>query len=340
MPHRRPPARHPLTKGYSEHYLGGTHETASRPARMTLAPLPPDEFEALEGLARTLTSSGWYRVARRFQPRRCYDKANGRAIRTALYVDVETTGLGDDDRIIEFAALPFTYAVQTGEICDVGEGYCGFEDPGRPIPEAVTALTGITDDMVRGRQLDDAAVTALLGSASLVIAHNASFDRPHVERRFPRFADRPWACSYQDVPWSAHGCRSAKLEYLLLTTFGEFFAGHRALEDCQVGVHVLASRLPTGALPMAMLLEGARASTVRVWATGAPIGVKDVLKSRGYSWHPGDQARAKAWYRDVPEPDVESECAWLAEVAYTGRSPGHELTTMTALTRYSRRPVA
>jgi DNA polymerase III subunit epsilon len=120
---------------------------------MTLAPLPPNEFEALEGLARTLTSWGWYRVARRFQPRRCYGPADGRAIRTALYVDVETTGLTDDDRIIELAALPFTYAVQTGEVCDVGEGYCAFEDPGRPIPEAVTSLTGITDDLVRGRQI-------------------------------------------------------------------------------------------------------------------------------------------------------------------------------------------
>lgn len=307
---------------------------------MTLAPLPPDEFEAFEGFARTLTSSGWYRVARRFQPRRCYGAANGGTIRTALYVDVETTGLTEDDRIIEFAAVPFTYAAQTGEVCDVGDGYCGFEDPGRPVPDAVTALTGITDDMVRGHQLDDAAVTALLGSASLVIAHNASFDRPHVERRLPAFAEKPWACSYQDVPWADHGCRTAKLEYLLLTTFGEFFAGHRALEDCQVGVHVLASRLSTGALPMAMLLDAARMPTVRVWATGAPIDVKDHLKARGYSWHPGDRTRTKAWYRDVPEPAVDGECAWLADVAYAGRRHGHELTKLTALTRYSRRPVS
>jgi DNA polymerase III subunit epsilon len=112
------------------------------------------------------------------------------------------------------------------------------------------------------------------------------------------------------------------------------------LEDCQVGVHVLASRLSTGALPMAMLLKAARTTTVRVWATGAPIEVKDVLKARGYSFYPGDRARKKVWYRDVPEREVEPECEWLAEAAYAGRAPGHDLTTMTARTRYSRRPSA
>jgi hypothetical protein len=59
-----------------------------------------------------------------------------------------------------------------------------------------------------------------------------------------------------------------------------------------------------------------------------------------YSWYPGDHARAKAWYRDVPERQVAPECAWLTEVAYAGRAPSHELTTMTALTRYPRRPIS
>lgn len=305
---------------------------------MTLTPLPPDEFEALEGLARTLTTSGWYRVVRRFQPRGCYEQAAGRATRTALYLDVETTGLGAQDRIIEFAAVPFTYVVTTGEVCDVGEGYCGFEDPDCPIPEEITALTGITDDMVRGQRLDDAAVTALLASASLVIAHNAGFDRPHVERRYPGFAEKPWACSYRDIPWAAHGCKIAKLEDLLLTAFGEFYAGHRALEDCHVGVHVLASRLTTGALPMALLLESARTPTVRLWATGASIEFKDMLKARDYSWHAGDSRHVKAWYRDLPEPAVKAECAWLTQQVYAGRRATYDLSPMTALTRYSARP--
>jgi DNA polymerase-3 subunit epsilon len=50
--------------------------------------------------------------------------------------------------------------------------------PGRPIPPEVTALTGITDAAVRGRRIDDARVAALAASASLVVAHNAAFDRP------------------------------------------------------------------------------------------------------------------------------------------------------------------
>src|SRR5690606_22350588 len=152
------------------------------------------------------------------------------------------------------------------------------EDPGYPIPEAVSELTGITDEMVRGKRIDDASVEAMLGDVSLVVAHNASFDRPFVERRLPGFAAKPWACSCREVPWREHGCSGSKLEYILLTMAGEFYDAHRAADDCLVGIHVLASRGPTGELPFAQLLESARRTTFRVWAVGSPFSSKDRLK--------------------------------------------------------------
>lgn len=306
---------------------------------MTAPRTRPDDFEALEGMARTLTASGWYRVVRRFEPRQCYGTTSGET-RTALFVDVETTGLtAATDRIIEFAAVPFTYAVETGEVCDVEKGYCGLEDPGMAIPPAVTELTGITDEMVAGTTLDEDAVEHLLSSAALVIAHKASFDRPFLERRLPRFAEKYWACSCTEIPWSAHGCRQATLEYLLFHHCGEFFAAHRALEDCRVGVHVLATRLASGALPMALLLSSARARTARIWATGAHFDVKDKLKARRYRFHPGGSGRTKVWYRDVPEADVIAECAWLEAVIYPGTTPTYDIEWMTAKSRYSDRGV-
>ena len=39
----------------------------------------------------------------------------------------------------------------------------------------------------------------------LVIAHNAAFDRPFLERRLPIFAEKHWACSRFDVDWKASG---------------------------------------------------------------------------------------------------------------------------------------
>lgn len=296
------------------------------------------EFEALEGIARTLTASGWYRVARRFQPRLRYAEYDGSATKTALYVDVETTGLDcASDAIIEFAAVPFRYGVEDGEIYDVGEGVSFLEDPGCPIPDAITELTGITDEMVRGQRIDDACVVALLADASLIVAHNASFDRPFIERRLPSFSAKPWACSCKEVPWREHGCSGTKLEYILLTMAGEFFDAHRAIDDCRVGIHVLASRGPTGALPFAQLLESARRPTCRIWAVGSPFECRERLKSSGYRWNYGNDSRPKAWYTDVSESDLEREVAWLEESVYGACSDSYIVERLTAFERYSVR---
>ena len=296
------------------------------------------EFEALEGIARTLTASGWYRVVRRFQPRLQYAEADTAEKRTALFVDVETTGLDPmTDAIIEFGAVPFRYGVEDGEIYDVGDGLSFLEDPGCPIPEAISELTGITEEMVRGKRIDDARVEALLAEASLIVAHNASFDRRFLERRLPAFSAKPWACSRDEVPWQEHGCSGKKLEYILLRIAGEFYDGHRAVDDCRVGIHVLASRGPAGELPFAQLLASARRSTCRVWAVASPFECKDRLKARRYRWNDGSDGRPKAWFTDVPESDLERELAWLEEMVYAGCSESSIVNRLTAFERYSVR---
>ena len=295
------------------------------------------DLEAWEGMARALTATGHYRVLRRFRPRARYPAPDGAATRTALFVDVETTGLDPAaDALIEFAAVPFTYNPATGRVHDVGEAYVALEDPGRPVPPAVEALTGITDAMVAGRRADGARVAALVADSALVLAHNAAFDRRFCERRFPAFADVPWACTHAEVPWAAYGCRGTKLDYLLVERCGEFFAGHRAADDCHAAIHVLATPFPCGTTPLKLLLDAARTPTVRVWAPDTPFAIKDALHARRYRWHPGDRRRAKAWYRDGPPGEADAECAWLAAHAYGGRR-GWALERLTARERYSVR---
>ena len=63
------------------------------------------------------------------------------------------------------------------------------------MPVEVTALTGITNEMLTGQRIDDPAVLDLLSSSHLVISHNAAFDRPKLETRLPAFAGKPWACT-------------------------------------------------------------------------------------------------------------------------------------------------
>ncbi len=287
-----------------------------------------------------LEASDRYQLVERFEPQAAYHSPDGRALLTALFLDVETTGLiAGRDRIIQLAIVPFTFEKDTGQIFAVEPCASWYEDPGFPIPPDVTALTGITDADVAGKRIDDSAVSALLARSVLVIAHNAAFDRAFCESRLPAFEKAWWACSQRDVPWVEEGLQSARLEWLAYKHCGLFYEAHRADIDCGIAVHLLTTALPSGRLAMQALLGNARRRDARVWAINSPFDTKDVLKARGYRWSAGEDGSTKAWYRDVEQSAADAECAWLAEQVYAGYSGRPTVVPFDARLRYSPRLV-
>ncbi|HEU4648253.1 MAG TPA: 3'-5' exonuclease [Gemmatimonadales bacterium] len=296
------------------------------------------EQEELERYVTRLRDSNRYRVLQRFDPPTRYTPDDGSPTATALAVDVETTGLDPaEDAIIQFCAIPFEYCRVTGRIFGVGRAATYLEDPGRQIPEEIVALTGLTDAMVAGQRIDDDALSQLLATASLVIAHNAAFDRRFVERRLPRFRDKPWACSQREVPWQRHGLSSSKLEFLMFRHCGLFYSAHSAEVDGYALIHLLATPLPSGESAMRLLLASARQRTVRIWALSAPFEQKDRLKARRYRWSGGEEGRPRAWYLDVPEAAAEAECTWLEQQVYGGAPRRWRREVYDACSRYSDR---
>ena len=286
-----------------------------------------------EALAADLEATGRYRVLRRFEERLDEPPAPqaGVGINKGVYLDVETTGLTGADSIIELALLVFHYD-DHGNVLHVSEAFDELEAPGRRIPAEVVSLTGITDEMVSGRRIEDAEVARLVADADLVVAHNAGFDRQFVEARLPFFSELSWACSMSDVDWAAGGLRSRKLENLALAK-GYFYRAHRAIYDCHVALGLL--RLPigeSGPPALADLLRRSSADTVRLWAEASPFEKKDDLKARYYRW----SSQAKCWWKDIPADEHEGELRWLAANVYSGRRPLPYLT-ITSRTRYSRR---
>lgn len=290
-----------------------------------------------EKLVDELVATGDYKIIKRFEPVEFYNNQSNGDLKIGIYLDTETTGMdADEDEIIELALVPFEFDKE-GNIYRLLPAYNAFRDPGLPIPEIITQITGITDEMVKGQSIDLAEVSKLLSEAVIVIAHNARFDRPFVENLLEDFNDIAWACSIADIEWNKEGFEGVKLEFLAYK-FGFFYEGHRATIDCQAGIEILSRKFPkSGEQILGQLLKRARRTDIRLWAEGAPFDRKDVLKKRGYRWSPGENGKRKSWYKDLTEEELEDEMKYLNDSIYPRAVGVLPTDKFNAKVRYSKR---
>ncbi|MDK2747091.1 MAG: 3'-5' exonuclease [Brevundimonas sp.] len=294
----------------------------------------PDHGLAPEEMVAILEATGDFRVLRRLQPLQGLAEAPPGAKR-GVVLDVETTGLDPEvDEIIELAMLPFFYS-DDDEIVAIGIPFNELREPTRPIPAEVTKLTGIDHDMVAGKSIDPDAV-GQFARGSLVVAHNAAFDRRFVEKFCPSFGRSPWACSMSEVPWKDDGFESNKLAFLASTS-GFYYDRHRAIHDCHATVEILTRPLAsTGSSAFKTLLASARTNKIRCWAENSPFDKKDILKTRGYRWSGDQSGQPRGWWIDVGEADLPAEVSFLHSDIYQRDVP-IRTSAITAFNRYSDR---
>jgi DNA polymerase III subunit epsilon len=286
-----------------------------------------------EDLIRELEKSGDYRVFRKLKKSSAIHLDDHAPKKIGIVLDVETTGLEyEKEKIIELGMIVFEFS-SDGRIFKILEEFDQFEDPGKPIPPEITTLTGITDKDVKGKKISDAKVNELVEQAVLIIAHNAAFDRPFVERRFPIFSTKYWGCSQTQIPWKTEGIGSSKLEFIA-TCYRFFYDAHRAIDDCWAVLKVLTSDLPaSGSLVLNTLLSKARESSYLIDAIGAGFDKKDFLKDHHYKWNPDK----KVWSKEVMEKNLEIEETFLRTSIYPTQNPSYATRKITGLTRFSKR---
>ena len=160
---------------------------------------------------------------------------------TFVVVDLETDGGSPGEAgITEIGAVK----VRGGEV--VGE-FQTLVDIGRPVPPFIRALTGITDDMLRGAPALSAALPAFLEFArgAVLVAHNAPYDVGFLRG----------ACARLDMPWpdppvldtarlARHVLTRDEVPNCKLATLARHFRAtttptHRALADARATVDVL-----------------------------------------------------------------------------------------------------
>ena len=269
-----------------------------------------------------LHNTGDYTVLRRLDLDRDtrFTRRQVEGAKTGLCLDTETTGLNHAaDKIIELGIVAFEYDPVTAKILRITDRYNGFEDPGCPLPQEITEITGITDEMLAGRAFDEDRIRSLADTAQLVIAHNAAFDRKFVENRFPNFREMPWACSVSQIDWSRERLGPRTLEYLLYKCGGYSIKAHRALDDAEGVLGLLLGEFPgTGKPIFKELLDNSGAITSKIYAVGAPFATKEILKQRGYRWNDGEEGGCKAWWVSVAQHQEQDEMRYLAQEIYPG----------------------
>ncbi|NJB89487.1 DNA polymerase-3 subunit epsilon [Sphingopyxis italica] len=286
-----------------------------------------------EHLAQRLSRIPGFRVLRELQLTGLVDQLAHRSddLRTVAIVDTETTGLDPNcDKVVEIAIQRLSVDL-FGRIVEVERPRSWREDPARPMPPRLTLLTGLTDEDLAGCAFDDDAITILLGEVDIIVAHNAAFDRPFIDLRFPILRNKAWGCSLSQLDWLILGFDGRALGHLLLQA-GWYFQGHRAEQDVQALSTLLGCAARDGRTIMSHLLERCDRPNFLVAAVGAPFDAKDLLKVRGYRWN----AERRHWWREIDEDDIQGEKIWLDQVVYKSSNGQPTLTKITASERFSR----
>lgn len=293
-----------------------------------------DEDRLLEAY-RFLSQSADYRIQRRMLPvGKFHDVRPGAPSFIGAVVDCETTGLDHErHKIIELAVQRIRYD-ELGRITEVGEPRSWLEDPCEPLEPEIVKVTGLTNEQLAGHRLDEQAAIQMIGSADLVIAHNARFDRPFVDKRLPQIAGKAWACTLNEPDWVDLGFDGKNLASLV-SQCGLFFEGHRGANDVLALIHLLGHEYQPGYTILSHLLETSARPSYNVACVDSPYDSKDRLKARGYRWDP----TLKIWSREISAAKRDDEEAWLKSDVYV-HGGGASFHPMTAIERYRSNAIA
>ncbi len=256
-------------------------------------------------------------------------------LETASFVvfDLETTGLSPSrSRIVEIGA-------QRVEALEVGSIFETLVDPGVALPIAITALTGIGQEHVRGAPGQDLAVRRFLAFAgdAVLVAHNARFDLGFLDRAVERLTGRRLAGPVVDTVGLARRLLRGRTSRFGLAPLAHFFGTsvepcHRALADASATAEILIALIglaqERGARTVADLVElsaprARRLQTKRLLVADAPTtpGTYVFRDAHGQALYVGRarnlSARLRSYFSgERQRPAVEAALGALAQVEW------------------------
>jgi DNA polymerase-3 subunit alpha (Gram-positive type) len=198
----------------------------------------PDAMKAAKGKIKILYGCEGYFVNDLDDKIAVKGKTDGDFHQEYVVFDLETTGLSfTHDAITEIGAAIYKDGKMERQ-------FQTFVDPKRKLPQKITELTGITDDMLRGAPDESEAIPAFLefcGDRPLA-AHNADFDVSFVKAAAQRLG-LEFSPTYLDTLVMAQGLMPGLNKYKLNVVADALslpdFNHHRAVDDAMTVGYML-----------------------------------------------------------------------------------------------------
>lgn len=157
--------------------------------------------------------------------------------------DIETTGLSNkNDRITEIGALKLD---GSGRVID---SFSQLVNPEKPIPEFITNLTGISDEMVRDKPIIEEVIKDFYEffKGSILVAHNATFDVGFIRENLSKLSmemDNPVIDTLELARVSFPNLRNHKLNTLAKYLNVSLENHHRAVDDAKATADIFVKIL-------------------------------------------------------------------------------------------------
>lgn len=213
-------------------------------------------------------------------------EAQGDVIKCAV---VSLAAVGTNPRrakVIELYAGIFE-ADETGFTKKLQEGLF-FGDPGEPLPEVLKSR-GYKAEELEGREIDEAALQELFEGVELVVAYNAGFVRPVLERFVTGLEETVFACARNQVDWTGKGFECRALNHLA-KDLGWYIDDRRSRVEAMAVVKLLNEVDPdTGKCYFAEMRERSAEPLILVHAHAHP-DERRWLRKEFFRWSSNDNA--------------------------------------------------
>lgn len=239
------------------------------------------------------------------------------------FIDVETTGLDyKKEEIIELGLIVLAVGKTSAKIYEVLYKKSHLQEPSKELSEKIQKITNIKMSDLVGKKIDVEEINQQLLDVSVVVAHNAGFDRPFVEKIIPIAKLKIWSCTYSQIPWDNYGFPEKSLKNLCFY-HGFYFEAHRAVSDCEATIALATMTAPDSTENyLSKLLEKASQKSLFLIARKTDYKFKDFFRENSFNWSDSFN------YKIYEENDLELAQQMLdklVDTVYSDRLVGAEI---------------